>query len=173
MIVLGTPVMLVAAAALAVLRARQDWRRRSTHRRAMLPVAIQLLLLLFAVPLGIWHWKLGNAGIFVFRNGEPLSSWVAVISGVLSTLPLVVLSIWSPRWGGWGLLVGAVVSGCAVVSSDWPNWQEHLPGLVTRTAGPASVLGLGLIGAGRLRAWTFAVGDDPSTERGGRRRTSG
>lgn len=63
--------------------------------------------------LGVWHFNLALQAIFVFRTGEPVASWIAVLAGPASTLPAALFALLSRRGGGSWLAIGAVVSFCA------------------------------------------------------------
>src|ERR1700693_4466115 len=63
-----------------------------------------------AIGLGVGHLNLALQAIFVFRSGEPLTSWIAVLVGPASTLPAAVLALLSTRLGGYWLIGGAALS---------------------------------------------------------------
>jgi hypothetical protein len=60
--------------------------------------------------IGWYHLRLALKSIFVFKNNEPLASWLCMISGPLSTLPATVLSIFKRKIGGYWLIIGGTVS---------------------------------------------------------------
>ncbi len=100
------------------------------------------LALLVGVLVGLWHMRLAAVAIFVFREHEPLSSWIGVATGLLATLPLVLLSIASPRWAGWGLIVAALASVAALAESlAWNDLSDYLHSMATTATGPTLVLG--------------------------------
>ena len=148
-------VMLVAAVALLALRIRADWRAWDKHSRLMRVLAAQVLLVLIGLAMGVWHFRLAWVSMFVFRNDEPMSSWVWVYSGLMSTLPLMVLSIWRPRWAAVGLLLGSAVAASALVAGDWPQWREHAPGFLITSAGPAAIMAAGMAVVAHQRDRTF------------------
>jgi len=69
-----------------------------------------LVAICAAIVLGVWHLNLALDAIFVFRSGEPLTSWIAILAGPASTLPAAVLALLSNRGGGYWLIGGAVLS---------------------------------------------------------------
>ena len=69
-----------------------------------------LVIVAAAITLGVWHLNLALQAIFVFRSGEPLTSWIAIMAGPASTLPAAVLALLSNRGGGYWLIGGAVLS---------------------------------------------------------------
>jgi hypothetical protein len=58
---------------------------------------------------------MGMKAIFVFRNNEPLASWVAIIAGPLSTLPAVFLALFKRKLAGYWLIVGGLISFVAIL----------------------------------------------------------
>ncbi len=53
--------------------------------------------------------------VFVFRNDEPLSAWIFVLAGPLSTLPAVITAFFLPKIGGIWLMCGAVISSISMI----------------------------------------------------------
>jgi hypothetical protein len=114
--------------------------------------AAQSAFLLFAVPLGLWHWYLAASAIFVFREGEPIASWIAILIGPALTLPLAILSLWNGRAAAWGLVSAAVVSGLATAMVGGMEEPAGLLfGLATLTSGPILVTGLACLVIARMR----------------------
>ena len=60
--------------------------------------------------IGIYHLFLGISSISVFREGEPLTSRIAIIAGPFSTLPGVIIAIFRRKTGAALLIAGGVVS---------------------------------------------------------------
>ena len=67
-------------------------------------------LFLVAAGVGIFHLKQGLLAIFVFKNNEPISSWILILSGPVSTLPATITGIFNRKVGGWWLIAGSVIS---------------------------------------------------------------
>ena len=80
-------------------------------------VRVELVSVLIAgAVLGIWHLGMGSRAVFVFRGDEPLSSWVWMLSGPLSTLPAVALAIFTRRWSAaWLVTAGLISLGALVI----------------------------------------------------------
>ncbi len=74
---------------------------------------ITAAIFLAALILGWYHLRLGMKAIFVFRNNEPLDSWIAIIAGPLSTLPATVLALFKKRLGAYWLIMGGLISFAA------------------------------------------------------------
>jgi len=68
--------------------------------------------------LGVWHYHFAMRALWVFRNNEPLSSWVILFAGPISTLPATLLAVFCRRWGAVWLLGGALVSLGGVVADE-------------------------------------------------------
>ena len=62
------------------------------------------------IALGVWHLKLAIEAIFVFRAGEPIISWIAILSGPASTLPAALAALFTKRGGGYWLVGGGFFS---------------------------------------------------------------
>jgi hypothetical protein len=106
---------------------------------------IRFLFLLVGIPLGLGHWMMAAQAVFVFRENEPLSSWVAVLAGFGLTLPLILLAAWRARWAGYGLVaVGVTSIAAAVWGTPRGELRELLTG-VTTVNGPALLLGGALL----------------------------
>lgn len=108
-------------------------------------------VLIAAAILGIWHLGMGGRALFVFRNDEPLSSWVWVFSGFISTLPAAALAIFSRRWSAGWLIMGGLISLGALVARGGGKgdrggefWGFLLSHAITVTV-PMIGLGLGLL----------------------------
>ena len=56
--------------------------------------------------LGVWHHQIGGRALWVFRNDEPVSSWVTILAGPLTTLPATLLAGWRRQWGAYWLIAG-------------------------------------------------------------------
>lgn len=72
-------------------------------------------LFLVAFVIGWYHLRMGMKAIFVFRNNEPLASWVSIIAGPLSTLPAVSLALFKRKLAGYWLIVGGFISFVAIL----------------------------------------------------------
>jgi hypothetical protein len=68
------------------------------------------ILLAIGILVASSHLWLGLKAIFVFRNNEPLSTWIFVLLGPLSTLPAVVVGFFWPKIGGTWLIIGSILS---------------------------------------------------------------
>jgi hypothetical protein len=62
------------------------------------------------IALGVWHLDLAAHAIFVFRSGEPISSWAAILIGPASTLPAAVTAFFLRRPAAYWLMAGGIVS---------------------------------------------------------------
>jgi hypothetical protein len=105
--------------------------------------ALQFVLIV-GVLIGLWHLWLAAGSVFVFRSGEPWSSWVAVLLGPGLTLVAVVIAMFSLRVGGVVLLAGACISLAALTAGDGPQYSTVMPFSI-RVALPMAVLGIALL----------------------------
>ena len=99
------------------------------------------IYLLLGIPIGIWHFYLGTLSIFLFREKEPLLSWLMIISGPILTLPLVLIGLRKPSIAAWCLFGGAILSLLSMVISEGLN-GEHVAAFALIISGPMFLLGL-------------------------------
>jgi len=92
--------------------------------------AYLLVAVLAAIALGVWHLNLALQAIFVFRTGEPLTSWIAILVGPASTLPAALLALVSNRSGGYWLIGGAVLSFVVLAIGERHLTENLFPFLV-------------------------------------------
>jgi hypothetical protein len=90
---------------------RPRWRYR---------VALATVLTV-GITLGIPHHMLAIRSLFVFRNDEPLSSFVIIMAGPLTTLPAVLLAIFRRSWGATWLVAGSLLSLGVVIATEIAN----------------------------------------------------
>jgi hypothetical protein len=102
------------------------------------------VLMLAALALGVWHLGLGIRAMFVFRSGEPITSWIVILCGPLSTLPAVIVSCFRRRTAGYWLILGAVISFVALIISESGLTENSLP-FLWMMAGPMAALGISLL----------------------------
>lgn len=101
--------------------------------------------------LGVWHYQIAMRALWVFRNNEPLSSWVSVLAGPVSTLPATLLAVFRRRWGAVWLLGGALASLGGVVAHELVNGESlaEVATAAVRYSVPISIpmilLGFGLV----------------------------
>ena len=65
---------------------------------------------IFGCLIGLYHLRIATLAIFLFRNNEPAVSWLSIIAGPLSTLPIVLLSFVKKQLAGYWLIVSAFIS---------------------------------------------------------------
>ena len=137
-------------------------QREGKDRRARLRADFASFLVVGLI-VGMGHAQIGARAIFTFRSDEPVSSWVGVLLGPLSTLPAVALAMVTRRWSAAWLVVGGLVSlGALVVSGVG---KATPPGALAELAlffllmgsGPMIALGLGLV-------WIERRGSDESQD---------
>jgi hypothetical protein len=109
--------------------------------------AVLIVPLAVGVALGLWHLWLAGHAIFVFREGEPLWSWVFILSGPGATLVCVIVAAWRQRVGGYLLIVLAIASTSilAIAKPEFPV----MVGDLGKIAFPMAALGLAFVFLGR------------------------
>lgn len=102
------------------------------------------------IALGIVHHMIGVRSLLVFRTAEPLSSWVIILGGPLTTLPAVLLAIFRRSWGAGWLIAGGLFSLSVVIATEFANGgsvatiaSEAFQYSITITI-PIVVIGMGL-----------------------------
>ena len=98
-----------------------------------------LFVIAFAVKL--FHLRLGLTSIFVFKNNEPLSSWIFIISGPVSTLPATITAIFNKKLAGFWLVSGGILSFAAILPD-----REYMLSALVAIAAPMILIGLAFIG---------------------------
>ncbi len=107
---------------------------------------LKYALLLVGVLVGILHLWLAIKAMFVFRNQEPLSMWIFVLTGPLSTLPAIVTAFIWPRIGGSWLICGSVVSSVAALTNvELNKGLQEIIWYFTSYSAPMVVLGIALL----------------------------
>jgi hypothetical protein len=71
---------------------------------------LRLLLTLAGIAVGVWHLDLALRALFVFRESEPVSSWIAVSTGPLTTLVATLVGSWQRKIGGTWLIVSGAIA---------------------------------------------------------------
>lgn len=100
--------------------------------------------IMIGIIVGIVHFYLGTMAIFVFREEEPLTSWITILFGPLSTLPAVILSIFRRQIGGMWLIIGSVISLIAL-AIDQPLNIQKIFRFVIIMSGPMALIGSAIL----------------------------
>ena len=101
---------------------------------------VQVAVILVGVAVGIWHLYLASLAIFLFRTGEPWTSWASVVLGPGATLVAVVCCIFSCRVGGIVLLALATLALAAFAIGQSGD-LENLAAFFARITLPVATLG--------------------------------
>lgn len=110
----------------------------------MMKRALLIVLTVAGIALGAWHLRLASQAIFVFRGGEPLTSWIAMLCGPVSTLPAVVLSLFRTRPGAYWLIAGGLVSFVVFLLGEGGVTENLFP-FLRMTTGPMFLIGVAMI----------------------------
>jgi len=68
---------------------------------------LKLILLMAGVLIGTWQGFISLQTIFVMKDEWLLL--IALIIGPLSVIPVLVVSRWRPRLGGWWLIIAGII----------------------------------------------------------------
>jgi hypothetical protein len=99
---------------------------------------------IIGIAVGLIHHRLGMTSIFVFNNNEPLSSWICIISGPMSTLPAVVTALFNKKFAGYWLVLGGIMSFAAFATIS-PG-MEYMLQMLIRIFIPMILIGVAFIG---------------------------
>lgn len=97
-----------------------------------------------AVLLGLWHLQLAMQAVFVFRESEPVASWIAIVLGPAITLVLGILAMFLRRVGGIALIACGVVSLIVFAASDDPS-REHVTSFLVQISLPMVAIGIAFL----------------------------
>jgi hypothetical protein len=98
------------------------------------------IIFIIAFAVGLFHLRLGLTAIFVFKNNEPLSSWICIISGPVSTLPATITAIFNKKLAGFWLVLGGILSFAAILPD-----REHMLTALVIFAVPMILIGVAFI----------------------------
>lgn len=103
--------------------------------------AVLITICILGVLLGLWHLRLATQAVFVFRESEPIASWLAIVLGPAATLFLGILAIFLRKVGGIALIVCGVAALIFFVVSDEPS-REHVTSFLVQISLPMVVIGI-------------------------------
>lgn len=104
-------------------------------------LSLYVICFVIGMVIGLKHLRLGFTALFVFTNNEPLSSWICIICGPISTLPAVITSLFNKKFAGYWLVSGAILS-FAVISLD----RENMLPMMIRISAPMFLIGVAFFG---------------------------
>src|SRR5690242_3143182 len=97
-----------------------------------------------AVILGLWHGQLAMQAVFVFREGEPIASWLAIALGPATTLIASLLAIFMRRTGGILLVALGAISFLAFVVGEG-KFTEHVVPFLLQISLPMIAVGVAFL----------------------------
>lgn len=106
--------------------------------------AVFMAICVFGILLGLWHLQLAMQAVFVFREGEPIASWLAIALGPAITLVLGILAIFLRRVGGIALIACGIASLISFVVGDEPS-REHVTSFLVQISLPMVVIGIAFL----------------------------
>ncbi len=113
-------------------------------RRAVIKRWIFISLIVIGAFIGLWHFRLAMRAVLVFRHDESVLSWVAILSGPLSTLPAIIVSVINRKLGSSWLIIGSLVSLLAMVLGENFKMERVIPFFYMFST-PMIILGIGFI----------------------------
>ena len=100
--------------------------------------------LAIGLAIGAWHLWFAAQAIFVFRNGEPISSWLTIVLGPGSTLIATIVAFWNDRVGGIWLICGGLISLVVFAATGAGNYEDIIP-FVSQISAPMALLGASIL----------------------------
>lgn len=107
-------------------------------------IAALVIVSLIGVGLGLWHGQLAMQAVFVFREGEPLASWLAIGLGPATTLIASVLAIFLRRVGGTWLIASGIASFLMFLIGE-RGLTEHVAPFLLQISVPMVAIGIGFL----------------------------
>ena len=94
--------------------------------------------------VAIWHTTVAMQALFVFRENEPLSSWLALVSAPALTAVGCIVAIFHRLAGGLVVMSGGLIAAVAFLIGEGGLTEHVAPYLLTFTA-PVVVIAVVLI----------------------------
>jgi hypothetical protein len=94
--------------------------------------------------VGVWHGKLAMQALFVFRENEPVTSWLAIVLGPATTLVATVLTIFMRKTGGIWLIGSGIAAVFAFIAGEG-KMTEHVTPFFMQISLPMLVVGVALL----------------------------
>jgi hypothetical protein len=113
--------------------------------------AISVAAVCLAIGLGAWHFNLALQAILVFRTGEPILSWIAILTGPACTLPAALLATFAKQAGGYWLVSSGVLSILVFAAGEHGATENLLP-FLSRISVPMILIGTILIYLSKMRS---------------------
>jgi len=96
------------------------------------------------ITVAVWHATIAMTAIFLFRNNEPFTSWLAVGLGPLLTVIGCAIALFHRLTGGAVVLAGGLLSAVAFLIGERGVTESLAPYLLKFTA-PVLVVGAVLL----------------------------
>jgi hypothetical protein len=103
------------------------------------------------IVLGLWHGQLAMQALFVFRQGEPLTSWFAIALGPGTTLMASVVAIFFRKMGGTWLIASGIASFIIFFAGEGGP-SEHVGSFFLQISLPMILVGAGFLLLAKLAA---------------------
>ncbi len=112
--------------------------------------ALVIAVTIAGCAVGVLHLWLAATAIFLFKTGEPWTSWVSIICGPVSTLPAVVLSLFNRRAAGIWLIAGSFFSFGAFLMGEGGVTDNVFP-YIWMMAAPMFVMGVIMVMLAKIK----------------------
>ena len=103
-----------------------------------------IVLSLIALIVGIWHGYIASQALFVFREDEPITSWLAILLGPATTLFASILAIVMRKTGGIWLIGSGAAAFLAFIVGEG-KITEHVTPFLFQISAPMIALGAAFI----------------------------
>jgi len=95
-----------------------------------------------------WHTTVAMQAMFVFRENEPLTSWLALVPAPLLTVIGCIVAVFQRLAGGITVIAGGLIAAVAFLVGEGGITEHVAPYLLTFTT-PVVAIGVALILLGR------------------------
>ena len=102
--------------------------------------------------LAAWHLAIARQALFVFREDEPVTSWLALLLGPALTVLGCLLAFFRPIAAGVVVVMGGLVSAAAFIIGDG-GLTEHTTAYVLQFTAPMLAVGIALVLLARRSAY--------------------
>lgn len=112
---------------------------------------VSVIAICAALALGAWHLSLAVEAIWVFRTGESIVSWIAVLTGPACTLPAALLALFKKQVAGYWL-VGSGIFSFLVFAAGQPDAAANIFPFLLRISVPMVLVGALLVYSSKTRS---------------------
>jgi hypothetical protein len=103
--------------------------------------AALITICVLSAVLGLWHLQLAMQAIFVLRQGEPITPWLAILLGPAATLLLGITAIFLRKVGGIALIACGIASLAFLTLDPGSSWED-IPAFLLQISLPMIAVGI-------------------------------